>query len=251
MQAHRQPSQKKLKEGERAAVIVNSVAMETAWRWRDILTKNTPPSTFRARLPVTLAEWQFVFIHQIDFSNSFRLKSSFALWITRYTVWDWSQIKCSVPGRDLILHVLTACPLSARLLPSGNASITRRLSTTSHNHHVLINVSVCWQIQVLIFAFAGHEKQTFTLLFDVYQYRNPSIQGTKEAHFYFMSPTLHNNPFRALPDQHDLYLCIVQMHESSVIYISEAVRHPFHPSQNKKTRGGRDFQRNRLRKGAG
>lgn len=34
----------------------NNVSDLTGW-W-DILTKNTPPSTFRARLPVTLAEWQ-------------------------------------------------------------------------------------------------------------------------------------------------------------------------------------------------
>lgn len=37
---------------------------------RDILTKNTAPSTFRARLPVTLAEWQFLFITKLFFSIS-------------------------------------------------------------------------------------------------------------------------------------------------------------------------------------
>lgn len=55
-------------------------------------------------------------------------------------------------------------------------------------------------------------------------------------------PTLYINPIRALPDQQDWYLCITQIHESSVIYISEAVRHHL-PSILEWKRGGeRGFQ---------
>lgn len=57
----------------------HSVAMDTTFDltwWWDILTKNTPPSTFRARLSVTLAKWQFVFTH----------------WVFRTFIYNWGSL---------------------------------------------------------------------------------------------------------------------------------------------------------------
>lgn len=61
-------------------------------------------------------------------------KSQFTLWITCHTVWERSQSKSPVLCCDLILVVLTACPLSVGLLPTRNASITRLLCTGTHSY---------------------------------------------------------------------------------------------------------------------
>lgn len=71
---HRQPSHRRLKESEKGgdgghSAAVNIVFHHTRWWWWwwcNILTKNTPPSTFRARLPVTLVKWIILFITSVD-----------------------------------------------------------------------------------------------------------------------------------------------------------------------------------------
>lgn len=88
--------------------------------------------------------------------------------------------------------LLTACPLSVGLLPTGNAQCTRRLSTRNHNHHLCINLYV-GKDKCLYLHFSGDENQTFTRLFDVCLYRNYSIQRTKKLIFVepVSFPVLH------------------------------------------------------------
>lgn len=71
---HRQPSHRRLKDREKGGDGGHSAAVNTVfhhtrwwwWWWCNILTKNTPPSTFRARLPVTLVKWIIWFITSVD-----------------------------------------------------------------------------------------------------------------------------------------------------------------------------------------
>lgn len=99
MQAQWQPSPGEVKRGWKGGGDGHSVAMDITFdltRWWGILTKNTPPSTFRARLPVTLAEWQFVFYSSQRISHIFKISLKIISNLIR-----WIYIFCNVLYIDL------------------------------------------------------------------------------------------------------------------------------------------------------